>query len=76
MHTNKDVLAKGIKYLGYTVLLMFLAPTVLYQAFKNIENTLFIPVLIVGGLLAIGAIVLAFKGVNTIMKSMFGDKKK
>ena len=76
MHTNKDVLAKGIKYLGYTVLLMFLAPTVLYQAFKNQENTLFIPVLIVGGLLAIGAIVLAFKGVNTIMKSMFGDKKK
>lgn len=76
MHTNKDVLAKGIKYLGYTVLLMFLAPIVLYQAFKNQENTLFIPVLIVGGLLAIGAIVLAFKGVNTIMKSMFGDKKK
>ncbi len=76
MHTNKDVLAKGIKYLGYTVLLMFLAPIILYQAFKNQENTLFIPVLIVGGLLAIGAIVLAFKGVNTIMKSMFGDKKK
>jgi|UniRef100_UPI00404AD966 hypothetical protein len=76
MHTNKDVLAKGIKYLGYTVLLMFLAPIILYQAFKNQENTLFIPVLIVGGLLAIGAIALAFKGVNTIMKSMFGDKKK
>ena len=76
MHTNKDVLAKGIKYLGYTVLLMFLAPIILYQAFKNQENTLFIPVLIVGGLLAIGAILLAFKGVNTIMKSMFGDKKK
>lgn len=76
MHTNKDVLAKGIQYLGYTVVLMFLAPVALYQAFKNQENVLFIPVVLLGCILAIAAIVLAFKGIHTIMRSMFGDKKK
>lgn len=76
MHTDKDILVKGIKYLGYTALLMITAPITLYQAFKNQEHPLFIPVLILGILLAISAIFLAFYGIKTIMTSIFGVKKK
>ena len=76
MPTDKDILAKGIKLLGYTVLLMFTAPFALYQAFKNQEHPLYIPVLILGIILAISAILMAFYGIKTIMDSLFGSKKK
>mgnify|MGYP003636472767 CR=1 FL=1 len=76
MQTDKDLLLKGIKYLGFTVLFMFSAPFVLYEAFKNQENPLFIPVLVLGIILAILAIFLAFYGIKTIMDSLFDSKKK
>ncbi len=76
MHTNKDLLLKGIKFLGYTVALMFAAPFAIYQAFKNQEHPLYIPVLITGLILAIGAIGLGFYGIKTIMDSLFQKKKE
>ncbi|WP_158973421.1 DUF6095 family protein [Cellulophaga sp. L1A9] len=76
MHTDKDILVKGLKYLGYTVALMFSAPVVIYQAFKNQEHSLYIPVLILGFILAIAALFMAFLGIKTIMDSLFGKKQK
>ena len=32
--TNRDILYLGVRYLGITVLLMFVAPISLYEAFK------------------------------------------
>ena len=58
MKTDKDLLIKGVKHFAYTFLLMFTAPIILWQAFKNQEHTFYIPVLIVGLLLAIAAIAL------------------
>ncbi|WP_396637613.1 DUF6095 family protein [Maribacter sp. R77961] len=74
MRTNKDILVKGVKQLGYTVMLMFLAPIVIWQAFKNENHPFYWPVLIIGILLAIAAIGMGFKGIKTIMNSMFGKK--
>jgi hypothetical protein len=74
MRTNKDILVKGVKQLGYTVMLMFLAPIVIWQAFKNEDHPFYWPVLIIGILLAIAAIGMGFKGIKTIMNSMFGKK--
>ena len=76
MRTNKDILVKGIKYLAYTVLLMFTAPVVIYQSFKNEGHPFYWPVLIVGLLLAIGAISLGFYGIKTIMDALFNKGKK
>ncbi|MBO0593908.1 hypothetical protein I2486_21095 [Cellulophaga sp. E16_2] len=76
MHTDKDILVKGVKYLGYTVALMFSAPIVIYQAFKNQEHSLYIPVLILGFILALAALFMAFLGIKTIMDSLFGKKQK
>lgn len=75
MKTDKELLVKGIKSFGFTALVMFLAPVVLYQAFKNTDKPLFIPVLIVGMLLAGFAIYLGFKSVNIVMEAVFGKKK-
>lgn len=76
MRTDKDVLVKGLKRLAYTVMLMFLAPVVIWQAFKNEEHPLYWPVLVVGIIIAIAAIAMGFKGIATIMEALFGKKKK
>jgi hypothetical protein len=76
MKTDKEILVQGLKRLAYTVILMFLAPIVLWQAFKNQEHPFFLPVLIVGIILAIAAVTMGFKGISTIMESLFGKKKK
>ena len=74
MPTDKDMLIKGAKRLLFTVLLMFSGPTVLYQAFKNQEHPWFIPVLIFGCLLALGAIAMGFWGIRTLVNALFQEK--
>ncbi len=76
MKTDKELLVKGLKSFGYTALALFVAPMVIYQAFKNTDKPLFIPVLIVGILLAGLAIYLGFRSVNIVMDAVFGKKKK
>ncbi len=70
--TNKDLLIKGVKFLAYTVALMFTAPVVLYQAFKNQDHPWFIPVLVIGGILALGAIGMGFYSIKTVVDALFG----
>ncbi|MEL4308792.1 DUF6095 family protein [Joostella sp. CR20] len=72
--TNRELLIKSLKYFAYTLFLMFLAPTVIYQAFKNQTHPWYWPVLIVGILLAITAIAMGFYSLKVIMKSFFGDE--
>ena len=76
MSTDKDMLVKGIKHLAYTVLAMFLAPVVLLQAFKNQDRPFFIPVLVIGIILAIVAIGLGFYSIKIFMDAVFGKKGK
>ncbi len=76
MRTDKDVLVKGVKRLAYTAMLMFLAPLVLWQAFKNEEHPLYWPVLIIGIIVGIAAVAMGFKGIATIIEALFGKKKK
>lgn len=76
MKTDKDVLVKGLKQLAYTVMLMFTAPLIIWQAFKNEGHPFYWPVLIVGIIIAIAAVLMGFKGISTIMDSLFGKKKK
>ena len=74
--TDKDLLVKGIKYMGFTFLLMFAAPITLYQAFKNEEHPFYIPVAIVGFIFAIAAIAMCFYSIKIIVDSFFGQKPK
>lgn len=75
MRTDKDILVKGLQRLAYTVLLMFTAPIVIWQAFKNEEHPFYWPVLVIGIVLAITAVAMGFKGIATIMEALFGKKK-
>lgn len=75
MKTDKDLLIKGVKHFAYTFILMFTAPFVLWQAFRNEEHSFYIPVLIVGIVLAIAAIAMGFYSVHLIMGALFNTKK-
>jgi len=70
-NTNKDLLAKGLKILLMTLALMFLGPILIYIAFSNQEKVLYYPLLIAGVTSCICAIYFGFKGIHTIMDSMF-----
>lgn len=70
-HTNKILLGKGIKYLGGALPLAFIGPIVLYSAFNNKNHPLYIAVLIFGIITCVVAIFLMFKGINTLIKSLF-----
>lgn len=76
MATNKSVLAKGVKYLAGALPLLFLGPVVITSAFKNEKHPLFVYVLILGILIALAAMFLIFKGINTVLKSLFDAENK
>lgn len=73
MSTDKEKLFKGVQTLMMSLLFMLLGPGMIYQAFKNQEHPLYIPVLILGILAGAAAIYFAFKGISRIMKSVFGE---
>lgn len=68
---DRSKIANGIKTLLITLGLMFAAPFTIYEAFKNQEHPLYIPVLILGLILAILAIALGFKGIKKITDGFF-----
>lgn len=75
MSTNKQILAKGIKYLSGALPLAFIGPVIINSAFKNEDSPYYEIVLGVGILFCGLSIFFMFKGVTTIVKSLFeGDK--
>ena len=72
--TNKEILVKGLKKMAISLIMMFAGPTLFYIATTNKEKSLYIPILVISIIICAGAVFLAFKGLQTIMNSMF-DKK-
>lgn len=75
MGTDKVLLVKGLKFLGLTAFVMFVAPVIIYQAFKNQDHPFYIPVLVIGLILAVTAIALGFYAIKLLVDSLFGKKK-
>lgn len=72
MATDKRILMKGVRYLAGALPLFFLGPVIIHSSFKNQGKTiLFYPVITFGILACIGAMLLMFLGIKTIMKSLF-----
>ena len=75
MSTNKDKLAKGVKFLAGSLPLMFIGPSVIYNAFMNQHTNWHYLVLGIGITICITSVFLAFKGIKTMTDAMFdGDK--
>jgi putative Mn2+ efflux pump MntP len=70
---NKELLAKGIKYLSGALPLMFIGPSVIYNAFMNKKNDWHYLVLAIGIIACLASMYLMFLGLKIIMKGIFND---
>ncbi len=70
---NKEHLAKGIKYLTGALPLMFIGPTVIYNAFMNQQTNWHYLVLGIGITACLASMYLMFMGLKIIMKGIFND---
>ena len=71
-----DSFYKSIKFFGITVLLMFTGPGAIYEAFKNENHPLYLPVLILGFILSVAAMGLFYYSLRLMMTAIFGKKEK
>ncbi|MEC3908516.1 DUF6095 family protein [Tamlana sp. 2201CG12-4] len=72
--TNKEVLFKGIKLMAISLACMFLGPTLVYVSLTNQDRSLYILLLAIAIIICCLAMFFAFKGINTILDSMFKKK--
>jgi hypothetical protein len=75
MATNKDKLAKGVKFLAGSLPLMFIGPSVIYNAFMNQHTNWHYLVLGIGITICITSVYFAFKGIKTMTDAMFDGGK-
>ena len=75
MSTDKEVLTKGIKYIAWALPLYFIGPSVIYNAFINKHTNWHYLVLGIGIVICFFAIFMTFKGLKTILNSMFHGNK-
>lgn len=73
MATDKKILVKGLTRLGWALPMFFIGPVVIHSSFKNETHPLFVPVLGIGIIICITAMLLMFLGIRTIMKSLFDN---
>ncbi|AUS07191.1 DUF6095 family protein [Pseudotamlana carrageenivorans] len=69
--TDKTVLFKGVKILIFAALSLFMGPILLSFAYSKPESPYYLPLLIVGCAVCAMAVFMVFKGLKTIMDSMF-----
>ena len=68
---KKNYLLVGFKRLLLTLFLMFLGPTILFQAFKNDEHQWYMIVLAIGLIISATAIFTLFSGIMSIIIHIF-----
>ena len=73
---NKEKISKGFNKVFWTIILCFISPVIVSQAFKNEGHPLYWPVLIIGVVLLLLTIWLGYKGVSTLVDGLLDDKKK
>ncbi|MFN3969002.1 DUF6095 family protein [Flavobacterium sp.] len=75
MSVNKTLLDKGIKFMLYALPLMFIGPSVIYNAFINKQNIWHWLVLAIGIFLSGLAVYFMFKGIKTLTDALFQNDK-
>lgn len=75
MSVNKKLLEKGMKYMLYALPLMFIGPSVIYNAFINKNNVWHYLVLAIGIALCLLAVFYMYKGIKTLTDALFENDK-
>ena len=70
-HTDVKLLKKGLKFLAISLPLLFLSPYLITLSFLNLKTLFGYIVFGVGLLVGICAVYFFFKGINTVIESIF-----
>lgn len=70
MDNSKNQIAKGVKIMAIALPLMILGPVILTIGFRALNDGIYIW-LIIGCILLLSAIIIAFKGIKTILNGLF-----
>ena len=73
-HTDKDILSKGLKILGFCLICMFAGPSLFRVAQLNQSHPTYWALIVLSILICVIAVYLLFKGINTILDSIFKKK--
>lgn len=73
MATNKELLSKGIRYLSGALPLLFMGPSLIYNAFMNQQNNWHYLVLGIGIIACLASVYLIFLGLKKMMNALFND---
>jgi drug/metabolite transporter (DMT)-like permease len=73
METNKKLLAQAIKYILLSVPLLFLGPSVIYNAFMNKQSSWHYLVLVLGIGICVAAMYYLYAGLKKVIRSLFND---
>ncbi len=70
-HTDRKLLSKGVRFLIFALPLFFIGPIVIHSSLKNQNHPLFAIVFGLGCLICLSSMFLLFKGLKTIINSLF-----
>ena len=73
---EKIALQKGLKRVAYAIVLAFSGPIIVMQAFQNQGHPWYWPVLGLGLLLIVLALINGFRGISSLVEGLLGKKKK
>ena len=76
MGNNTEAVKQAIKNLAWALPLLFIGPSVIYNAFINKNNLWHYAVLALGIGICLLGVYLAFKGIQNIVNSMFDNDKE
>ncbi len=72
---NSKKLKKGLLKMATFIMLCFVAPVLVYQAFKNQGHPFYWPMLALGIGLCITTIIYGFWAIKILLNGMLGEKK-
>jgi quinol-cytochrome oxidoreductase complex cytochrome b subunit len=70
---NKELIFKGLSRLFIAILFAFTGPVIYTSAVRNEDHPFFIPVLVLGLIACILAILYGFRGIKLLVKGFFNE---
>tara|TARA_B100002019_G_C20803914_1_gene372598 strand:+ start:119 stop:337 length:219 start_codon:yes stop_codon:yes gene_type:complete len=70
---NKELLVKGLSSLVIAIFFAFTGPVIYTSAVRNVNHPFFIPVLGLGLIACILAILYGFRGIKLLVKGFFNE---
>ncbi len=74
--SQKTIISTALKRIIIAFPLLFIGPVIIHSAFKNQLHPFYIPVLIIGCIVCLSAVLLLFFGIKRLVGDLFDNDQK